>query len=208
MNLHWGDAVTLEATSEGVTNPEFRFGRKYTGGSWHASSWSTTATREYPTTQEDAMEFAVQVREAGGSRLAQDLVAEMTGSISGEVFEERDFSIPGAGIDPVYGKQTGEGTVLFEHSDLGELTFEVDIELDKFDEQGRAIAGTVDAIEYDQGYSCKFIFLEDGTREGELYLNDELVGKLTMTVDHDKFENYVDLETGETIDLPDPSEGF
>jgi len=130
-----------------------------------------------------------------------DILAEMTGSVSGTVHEQRDFSIPGAGRKPVFGKQTGDGTVTWEHSELGSMTFVVDILLDQFDEQGRAIGGTVNAVNADNGYTVRFIFQPDGTKKGEVLRDGEVVGLLTMTTDTDRFENYIDVQTNESLPL-------
>ncbi len=85
-----GDAVTLTASSEGVTNPEFRFGRKYTGGSWRASSARTTASVSYTPKSPGSMDFAVQVREAGGSWLDIDRVSH---TVVGEA-DDNDDEVP------------------------------------------------------------------------------------------------------------------
>lgn len=133
-----------------------------------------------------------------------DILAEMTGSVSGTVHEQRDFSLLGAGQKPVFGLQTGEGTVTFDHPELGLMTFTVDILLDRFDEQGRAINGTVVAVDAEQGYTVRFIFQPDGSKKGEVLKDGEVVGLLTMTTDADKFQNYVDVQTNQSLPLPAP----
>ncbi len=100
------DAVTLEASSEGVTRPEFRFGRRHEGGSWGTTSWSTTATRSYTPGQLGTMDFGVQVREAGGSWLAVDKVAhEVVEELLGRIFDEAGTFGPEDEADPetIYG---------------------------------------------------------------------------------------------------------
>ena len=69
-----GKAVTLVATSKGISNPEFRFGRKYEGGSWAMSPIRSTATRTYTPSKLGNVQFGVQVREAGGAWLDYDIV--------------------------------------------------------------------------------------------------------------------------------------
>jgi hypothetical protein len=133
-----------------------------------------------------------------------DIQAVMTGSVQGTVHEQRQFSLPGAGKVPTFGPQTGEGTVTWETPDLGVLTFEVNILLDKFDEQGRAIGGTVSGVDAQKGYEVHFTFLPDGTKKGELLRNGVAVGQLTMTTNAEKFENYVDMQTDQTEPLPTP----
>jgi len=133
-----------------------------------------------------------------------DILAEMTGSVNGTVHEQRDFSLPGAGQKPIFGLQTGEGTVTYDDPDLGSMTFVVDILLDQFDEQGRAIGGTVDAVGVENGYTVRFIFQPDGTKKGEVLKDGELVGLLTMTIDADRFENYIDVQTNQSQPMPTP----
>jgi len=133
-----------------------------------------------------------------------DIQAVMTGSVQGMVHEQRDFSIPGAGKTPVFGPQTGEGTVTWETAELGVLSFDVNILLDQYDEQGRAIGGSVIGIDAQKGYEVRFTFLPDGAKKGELLRNGAVVGQLTMTTNAEKFENYVDMQTNQSEPLPVP----
>ena len=137
--------------------------------------------------------------------LAQmDIEAELTGSFDGTVHEQRDFSIPGAGKDPIYGVQTGDGIVTWNNPQVGPIDMSVNINLDQFDEQGRTTGGTVvaDAIDY-EGYQIVFTFKPDGSKDGVVLKDGVEVGKLTMTVDHSKFENYVDIKSGTVMPIPD-----
>jgi hypothetical protein len=146
----------------------------------------------------------------GADDLAQmDIIAEMTGTVNGIVHEQRDFSIPGLGQSPEFGPQTGDGTVTWDAPEIGEVDFSVDISLDQFDEQGRAIGGevTADAIDY-EGYQVVFTFNPDGSKDGVVLKNGEEVGQLTMTVDQDKFENYIDVKEGTEIKLPEDSRTY
>ncbi len=149
--------------------------------------------------------FANRPATAGDALARMDIVAEMTGSISGTVYEQRAFTISGAGEAPVFGVQTGEGIVTFQHPELGALAFEITIELDEFDQLGRAIAGQVVAVNHSHGYTCVFDMKADGTKEGTLKRNGEPIGQLVMTVDAEQFENYVDLVSGEETPLPPAS---
>jgi hypothetical protein len=137
--------------------------------------------------------------------LAQmSIEAQMDGSIEGTVHERRDFTIPGAGQTPQYGVQTGEGTVTWDAPGLGTLTFDVTIRLDTFDDRGHAIGGTVAGIDKEKGYTVTMTFLPDGTRTGEILRYGKPVGKLSMTVDEQRFQNFLDLSTNQTEPLPDP----
>lgn len=69
-----GNAVIISATSVGVANPEYRFGRRYEGRSWGKTSASTVATRSYTPGQLGKLYFGVQVREKGGPWLDTKLV--------------------------------------------------------------------------------------------------------------------------------------
>jgi hypothetical protein len=131
-----------------------------------------------------------------------DIQAVLTGSLEGTVQEQRSFTIPGAGQTPIYGSQTGDGTVTWNHPTLGAITFDVNILLDQFDEQGRAIGGTVSAVSPETGYEIRFTFLPDGTKKGELLRGGEVVGLMTMTTNAEKFENYIDLKTNESDPMP------
>ncbi len=148
--------------------------------------------------------FANQEATPGDALARMEIVAEMTGSISGTVYEHRDFSIPGAGQPPEYGPQTGEGIVTSNIPEVGDVEFSVDINLTEFDEQGRAIGGTVvaDAIDY-EGYQVIFTFKPDGSKDGVVLKDGEELGYLTMTVDHSKFENYVDIKSGTEMKIPE-----
>jgi len=132
-----------------------------------------------------------------------DIEAVMTGGVDGTVHEARAFSIPGAGQVPIFGPQTGEGTVTWDHPSLGTLTFEVSILLDQFDEQGRAVGGTVIGVDSQNGYEVRFVFKPDGTKEGTLTRAGEAVGLMTMTTDAERFENYIDMQTDQTLPLPE-----
>ena len=137
--------------------------------------------------------------------LAQmDITAKLTGSITGTVHEWRDFSISGLGEAPEFGPQRGDGIVTMEIPDVGKVDCSVDINLDQFDELGRAIGGTVvaDAIDY-EGFQVIFTYKPDGSKDGVVYKDGEPVGELTMTVDHEKFENYIDIKEGTELKLPE-----
>lgn len=148
----------------------------------------------YSTTQPTSQDALAEMR----------IEAEMTGTVNGTVYERRDFSIPSLGQGPVYGVQTGNGVVIWEDPRLGVVHFAVDIYLDQYDEEGRAIGGFVDAVaQEDNGYKVHFIFLPDGSKEGEVTKDGEVIGQLTMTVDQEKFENYIDVKKGTEIKLPE-----
>lgn len=129
--------------------------------------------------------------------------AEMTGSVSGTVHEKRDFVIPGLSSEPVYGIQTGSGTVVWTDEEIGEITFDIDIMLDQYDEKGRAINGYVEGTDTgDSGYQVVFTFLPDGTKEGKVMKDGEEVGNMTMQVNHNQFENYIDVSSGKAYQFP------
>jgi hypothetical protein len=137
--------------------------------------------------------------------LAQmDIQAKLTGSFEGTVHEQRDFSIEGAGKTPKYGVQTGDGIVTWNNPQVGPIDMSVDINLDQFDEQGRTTGGTVvaDAIDY-EGYQVVFTFKPDGSKDGVVLKDGVELGYLTMTVDHEKFENYVDIKSGTEMKIPE-----
>jgi hypothetical protein len=151
--------------------------------------------------------YANQEAQPEDALARMEIVAEMSGSAQGTVYEHRDFSIEGMGQTPEYGTQTGEGVVTYNVSDYGDVEFQVNINLDKFDERGHAIGGTAtgDAINEDfKGYQVVFTFDPlDGSKNGVVTKDGQEVGHLTMSVDQEKFENYIDNASGMEIPLPD-----
>jgi hypothetical protein len=137
--------------------------------------------------------------------LAQmDITAKLTGSVSGTVHEWRDFSIPGLGQNPVFGVQKGDGIVTMNIPDVGKVDCSVDINLDQFDEQGRAIGGTVVSTPVDyEGFKIVFTYKPDGSKDGVIFKDGEEIGYLTMTTDAEKFTNYVDIKEGTELKLPE-----
>ncbi len=133
-----------------------------------------------------------------------DITAVMSGSVEGTVHERRDFSISGAGMTPEYGTQTGEGTVTWDAPEFGLLTFDVNINLDVFDERGHAVGGKVTGEDAANGYTVEITFKADGTREGVILRGGEVVGKLSMKVDEAQFTNYLDVDTNQSEPLPLP----
>ncbi len=130
--------------------------------------------------------------------------AQMDGSIEGTVHEQREFTITGADQTPQYGVQTGDGTVTWDAPGLGVLTFDVTIRLNKFDDRGHAVGGTVVGIDADKGYTVNMTFLPDGTRKGEILRYGKPVGQLSMSVDENKFQNFLDVSTNQSEPLPNP----
>ena len=149
--------------------------------------------------------FANQTATEEDELARMDIEAELTGSFEGTVYEQRDFTIEGAGQTPTYGLQTGDGIVTWNLPDnAGAIDMSVDINLDQFDEMGRAVGGVVvaDAIDY-EGYQVVFTFLPDGGKNGEVFKDGVKVGYLTMTVDHSEFTNYVDVKSGAQLPIPE-----
>lgn len=138
--------------------------------------------------------------------LAQmDIQAKLTGTVNGVVHEWRDFSIPSLGSSPVYGDQHGDGIVTIDIPEIGTIESTVEILFDQFDEQGRAINGTVKATPIGiEGYKVIFTYKPDGTKEGQIIDNNgEILGYLTMTTNPDKFTNYVSIKEGTELKLPE-----
>jgi len=134
-----------------------------------------------------------------------DIEAELAGSLEGTVYETREMAIPPGGSKPTFGPQTGYGSVAYNHPTDGKIPFEVDILLDQYDDLGRAISGTVTGVSEASGYEFEIRFQDDGTKEGDLFRDGELVGQLSMTVDAERFHNYLNLETSEERQLDKPN---
>jgi hypothetical protein len=135
-----------------------------------------------------------------------EIEAELAGSLEGTVYETRDVSIPAPHTAPIFGPQTGGGKVIWNHPTEGRIPFDVEILLNEFDSLGRAVAGTVKGVSKESGYEFVIQFKKDGTKEGELTRNGVKVGKLTMTVDAEKFHNYLNLETNQEEKLAKPTQ--
>jgi len=134
-----------------------------------------------------------------------EIEAELTGSLEGTVYETRDVSIPAPHTAPIFGAQTGSGDVIWNHPTEGRIPFKVELLLNEFDDLGRAVGGSVKGVSKESGYEFVIQFKKDGTKEGELTRKGVKVGKLTMTVDAEKFHNYLNLETNQEEKLTKPT---
>jgi hypothetical protein len=114
---------------------------------------------------------------------SMDIIAEFDGDFSGTIEEERTFTLPSPGEMPEFGPMTGGGVLTFDHPTLGELIFDVELEWTDWDELGRVKGGEMNMVEQDGGYEIHMIFLPDGTKEGEVFMNGELVGTVEMIVE-------------------------
>jgi len=141
--------------------------------------------------------------------LAQmDIRAKLTGSVSGMVHEWRDFSIPYLGSSPVFGDQHGDGTVFCDIPEIGPVESSVDILFDQYDELGRAINGTVTATPLSvEGYKVIFEYKPDGSKEGRIIdvNTGEIMGYLSMTIDAERFTNYISVKTESYLEIPSPT---
>ncbi|TAK34085.1 MAG: hypothetical protein EPO30_12420, partial [Lysobacteraceae bacterium] len=145
--------------------------------------------------------YASRAPAAGDALAKMDIQARMSGSVYGTVHEERPFRIPGAGQSPVFGAQTGNGKVSWDSPEDGTLSFDVDILLDKFDGSGRAVGGVVRGNEKQKGLDVVFNFLPDGTKTGDVLKDGKVVGKLAMSVNAERFENYLEVRTAQSRPL-------
>ena len=134
-----------------------------------------------------------------------DIEAELAGSLEGTVYETREMSVPAPGAKPVFGTQTGYGSVAYNHPTEGKIPFEVEITLDEYDDFGRAVNGTVTGTSQETGYGFGIRFKSDGTKEGDLFQEGKKVGQITMTVDAEKFHNYLNVETNQNEQLAKPA---
>lgn len=135
-----------------------------------------------------------------------EIEAELAGSLEGRVYETRDVSIPAPHTAPIFGPQTGSGDVIWNHPTEGRIPFKVELLLNEFDDLGRAVGGSVKGVSKESSYEFAIQFKKDGTKEGELTRGGVKVGKLTMTVDAEKFHNYLNLETNQEEKLTKPTQ--
>ena len=114
---------------------------------------------------------------------SMDIIAEFNGDFSGTIEEERTFTLPAPGEMPEFGPMTGGGVLTFDHPTMGELVFDVELEWTDWDELGRVNGGEMHMVEQEGGYEIHMIFLPDGTKEGEVFMNGELIGTVEMIVE-------------------------
>jgi hypothetical protein len=114
---------------------------------------------------------------------SMDIIAEFDGDFHGTVEEERTFYIPAAGEMPEFGPMTGSGELTFDHPSLGLLTFDIELAWSEWDELGRVNGGEMHMVEQSGGYEIHMTFRPDGTKEGEVYMNGELAGRVEMIVE-------------------------
>ena len=127
--------------------------------------------------------FASRPAEPENELAAMDVVAEFDGAFQGVIEEERTFTLPEPGEMPEFGPMTGAGEISFDHPELGLLTFEVELDWSEWDELGRVSGGDMQMIEPSAGYEIHMTFQPDGTKEGDVYIAGELVGRVEMSVE-------------------------
>jgi hypothetical protein len=153
-----------------------------------------------------------QVPPSPGDSLAKmDITAKLTGSVNGTVHEWRDFTIPSLGSSPVFDEQHGDGTIVCDIPEIGPVECTVEILFDQFDDLGRAINGTVTATPLElEGYKVIFNYKPDGSKEGQIIdiESGEILGYLSMTVDSERFTNYISVKEGTELKLPQDKPEF
>jgi len=127
------------------------------------------------------------------------IVAEFSGDLKGTIEETRTFHIPSAGMPPEFGIMTGDGTVEFSHPELGLIRFDVELEWTEWDEMGRVNGGSMSLIDQAGVYEIHITFSPDGTKEGELFVNGEYAGLVTLNVEGTS--TYLDIQQGESFPL-------
>jgi hypothetical protein len=143
--------------------------------------------------------FASRYAEEVDELAAMYIVAEFSGDLRGTIEETRSFHIPGAGLNPEFGIMTGNGTVEFDHPDLGLIVFDVEIEWTEWDDLGRVNGGSMNLVDQTGIYEIRMTFKPDGTKEGELFANGEYVGLVTLDVDGTS--TYLDIQEDKSIPL-------
>jgi len=143
--------------------------------------------------------FASRYAEEADELAAMYIVAEFSGDLRGTIEETRTFNIPGAGMNPEFGIMTGEGTVEFDHPDLGIIVFDVDLEWTEWDDLGRVNGGSMNLIDQSGIYEIHMTFKPDGTKQGELFVNGEYAGLVTLDVEGTS--TYLDIQQDKSFHL-------
>jgi hypothetical protein len=143
--------------------------------------------------------FASRYAEETNELATMHIVAEFSGDIQGEIEETRTFHIPGSGMLPEFGFMTGKGTVAFDHPELGTIVFDIEIEWTEWDDLGRVNVGTMNLIDQAGVYEILMAFLPDGTKQGELYIQNEYAGLVTLNVEGTS--TYLDIKQNKTYSL-------
>jgi hypothetical protein len=126
---------------------------------------------------------------------SMDVIAEFDGNFHGTIEEERTFRISAPGEMPAFGPMTGSGELTFDHPSLGLLTFDVELAWSEWDEFGRVNGGEMHMVEQSGGYEIHMTFRPDGTKEGEVYMKSELVGRVEMIVEgNNSYMEFLPLE--------------
>jgi hypothetical protein len=127
--------------------------------------------------------FASRLAEPENELASMDIIAEFDGAFHGTVEEERSFTLPAPGEMPEFGPMTGTGELSFDHPELGLLNFEVELAWSEWDELGRVSGGEMQMIERSAGYEIHMAFQPDGKKEGDVYIDGELVGRVEMLIE-------------------------
>ena len=114
---------------------------------------------------------------------SMNIEAVFSGDLEGVIYEERDFSIPVLGEMPEFGPMTGYGSVTYVDSPFGPLELDVTLEWTGWDEMGRVKVGKAVMVNEEKGIFINFTFNEDGSKTGEVFINNEKQGDLQMSVD-------------------------
>ena len=127
--------------------------------------------------------FASRHADAENALASMEIIAEFDGDFSGIIEEERSFTLTEPGEMPEFGPMTGSGEIVFDHPTLGEMNFEVELEWSEWDELGRVNGGVMRMIDASAGYEIQLTFLPDGTKEGEVLVDGEIIGGVEIITD-------------------------
>ncbi len=127
--------------------------------------------------------FASRHAEAENALASMEIIAAFDGDFNGIIEEERSFTLAEPGEMPEFGPMTGSGEIVFDHPTLGEMNFEVEFEWSAWDELGRVNGGELRMLDASAGYEIQISFLPDGTKEGEVLVDGEIIGGVEIIVD-------------------------
>lgn len=128
----------------------------------------------------------------------KNIKAEFSGNVTGTVYESSEFSLSAIG-EPNFGPINGEGELLLNEPDIGEVKFDAKLEWTSWNSMGAPTEGVVTLTNEEKGYKIEIVTNSDGTKDGKFFIGGEEVGK--VTVDIEGHSTYINIEMNSEITI-------
>jgi len=128
----------------------------------------------------------------------KNIRAEFSGDVEGTIYEARDFKLSLQG-NPEFGPMHGQGEIILKNTEAGDIPFHVELEWTAWGDMGAPTKGFTVLHNEELGYKMEINTYADGTKDGMIYINDELLGELI--IDGDDNSSYTTMDTGETVEF-------